>query len=235
MLYCRSSCSSGNVKALTVTSSNTNNSNNSSASVSPLLGSHISDSSNSYSSSIQSPASSSHTNKKCPLSPPSSRASRSPPSTDHDHELTSDTSEVEISTGGSSRVVTRQHSSESSDEVSNSSDDCGIVTPDIGRKSSDSRHQQQFIVNCCSGYIDRPVKWGPLPTMVANSYLKNPIQTAVRYPNCNMTNNKCAKHYFFPAPIFRLVIAALLCYYCVPFACECNHSQFKGRGCCMTS
>ncbi|XP_063722952.1 fatty acyl-CoA reductase 1-like isoform X1 [Symsagittifera roscoffensis] len=185
-----SSCSSGNVKALTVTSSNTNNSNNSSASVSPLLGSHISDSSNSYSSSIQSPASSSHTNKKCPLSPPSSRASRSPPSTDHDHELTSDTSEVEISTGGSSRVVTRQHSSESSDEVSNSSDDCGIVTPDIGRKSSDSRHQQQFIVNCCSGYIDRPVKWGPLPTMVANSYLKNPIQTAVRYPNCNMTNNK---------------------------------------------
>jgi len=47
-----------------------------------------------------------------------------------------------------------------------------------------------FILNCCSGYIEKPLNWGPLSTIVANSYLRNPIQKAVRYPSYDMTNNK---------------------------------------------
>ena len=93
----------------------------------------------------------------------------------HSADNSSETSsELELSMNGAlasgSVSFTRQDSTESAGTT--------VVSP--------------FIVNCCSGYIEKPVKWGPLPVMVANSYLRTPIQNAVRYPNCKITNNKFA-------------------------------------------
>ena len=47
-----------------------------------------------------------------------------------------------------------------------------------------------MIVNCTSGYVRRPIKWGEVPVTIAKHYKRFPIQDAMRYPNCKIIENK---------------------------------------------
>lgn len=57
-------------------------------------------------------------------------------------------------------------------------------------QSSNANPSQPIIVNCTSGYVKMPIKWGELPITVARNYIRNPISKAMRYPNCKITGNK---------------------------------------------
>jgi fatty acyl-CoA reductase len=52
------------------------------------------------------------------------------------------------------------------------------------------RANKAIIINCTSGYVRRPIKWGEVPVTIAKHYVRFPIQDAMRYPNCKIIENK---------------------------------------------
>ena len=55
---------------------------------------------------------------------------------------------------------------------------------------SEKLQRKAIIINCTSGYVKIPIRWGEVPITVAKHYVRTPIQAAMRYPNCKFTANK---------------------------------------------